>query len=98
MNKLYLNRNKTKTNMALIDCPECGTQVSDKAERCLKCAYPINSNNTNSASDRNTQTRTETNVVVKSNEGCFLQTLNTGCMIVAILIGVIVLVGILSAL
>jgi uncharacterized membrane protein YvbJ len=27
--------------MALINCPECGAQVSSSAETCLKCAYPI---------------------------------------------------------
>jgi len=27
--------------MALIFCPECGTQVSEHAEACSKCAYPI---------------------------------------------------------
>lgn len=27
--------------MTMIKCPECGTEVSDKAEKCLKCAYPI---------------------------------------------------------
>jgi uncharacterized membrane protein YbjE (DUF340 family) len=27
--------------MALIFCPECGTQVSDKAQACIKCAFPI---------------------------------------------------------
>ena len=27
--------------MAIIKCPECGAEVSDKAEQCLKCAYPI---------------------------------------------------------
>ena len=27
--------------MALINCPECGTQVSDKAEKCPNCAFPI---------------------------------------------------------
>jgi hypothetical protein len=27
--------------MALIYCPECGTQVSDQAPACIKCAYPI---------------------------------------------------------
>lgn len=27
--------------MALIECPECTTQVSDKAAACPKCAYPI---------------------------------------------------------
>lgn len=27
--------------MAIIKCPECGAEVSDKAEKCPKCAYPI---------------------------------------------------------
>ena len=27
--------------MALITCPECGKQVSDKAEFCVGCGYPI---------------------------------------------------------
>ena len=27
--------------MGLIECPECNTEVSDKAEACPKCAYPI---------------------------------------------------------
>ncbi len=27
--------------MALIKCPECGTEVSDKAIQCPRCAYPI---------------------------------------------------------
>lgn len=29
--------------MALIKCIECGTEVSDLAEKCPKCAYPISS-------------------------------------------------------
>lgn len=27
--------------MALIFCPSCGTQVSDKAEKCIKCGFEI---------------------------------------------------------
>ena len=27
--------------MALIKCPECGGQVSDKAEVCIHCGYPL---------------------------------------------------------
>jgi uncharacterized membrane protein YvbJ len=27
--------------MAIISCPECGRQVSDKALKCPQCAYPI---------------------------------------------------------
>lgn len=28
--------------MALINCPECGTRVSDTAMSCPSCGYPIN--------------------------------------------------------
>ena len=28
--------------MALITCPECGKEVSDKATACPNCGYPIN--------------------------------------------------------
>ncbi len=27
--------------MALISCPECGKQISDKAAACPNCGYPI---------------------------------------------------------
>ncbi|MDR0839379.1 MAG: zinc ribbon domain-containing protein [Oscillospiraceae bacterium] len=27
--------------MALIKCPECGQEISDRADSCPKCAYPI---------------------------------------------------------
>ncbi len=30
--------------MALIKCPECGVEISDKALTCPKCGYPINAN------------------------------------------------------
>lgn len=29
--------------MALITCPECGNQVSDKASACIHCGYPLSS-------------------------------------------------------
>lgn len=31
--------------MALIKCPECGKEISDKAESCIGCGYVINSKN-----------------------------------------------------
>lgn len=48
--------------MALIFCPECGTQVSDQAKQCNKCGYPIemisnrnyNSNQTNNTFNQST--------------------------------------------
>ena len=33
--------------MALIKCPDCGGQVSDKAPACIHCGYPITSENSN---------------------------------------------------
>ena len=30
--------------MALIKCPECGKEISDKAESCPHCGYPITEN------------------------------------------------------
>jgi len=27
--------------MALIECPECGGKVSDKAPACIHCGYPL---------------------------------------------------------
>ncbi|MCZ8331004.1 MAG: zinc ribbon domain-containing protein [Flavobacterium sp.] len=49
--------------MALINCPECGNQISDQAEKCPNCAYPIN----------------EKKIIVRNSEGFFLQSMNFGC-------------------
>jgi DNA-directed RNA polymerase subunit RPC12/RpoP len=27
--------------MALINCPDCGTQISDAAEACIRCGRPV---------------------------------------------------------
>lgn len=32
--------------MALISCPECGKQISDKAEKCIRCGTPIGQDTT----------------------------------------------------
>lgn len=31
--------------MALINCPECGKEISDKSETCIHCGFPINKKN-----------------------------------------------------
>jgi hypothetical protein len=77
--------------MSLISCPECGTQVSDKAKNCPKCAYPINPE-----VPRQQSFTPAPPIVVKPKEGCFLQTLNVGCMIVAVIVGIIILVVLVS--
>ncbi len=33
--------------MALISCPECSKEISDKATSCPNCGAPISNNNTN---------------------------------------------------
>lgn len=30
--------------MSLIKCPECGKEISDKAEQCIHCGYPLKNN------------------------------------------------------
>ena len=35
--------------MALIKCPECGKEISDKSAQCIHCGYPIQNNKTNKA-------------------------------------------------
>ena len=82
-------RNK---NMALIKCPECGTEVSDKAEKCPKCAFPIKSG-TNTSQVKNDS---KTEIIVRQKEGCFLQTLNFGCALIGLIIIIIVLIAYFS--
>lgn len=50
--------------MAIIKCPECEHQISSKAEFCPNCGYPI----------------IKRKIIVKQNQGCFMQTLNIGCL------------------
>ena len=41
--------------MALINCPECGKQISDKAPVCIHCGYPIQTEQTVSTSISNSK-------------------------------------------
>ena len=68
--------------MALINCPECQKQVSEHSINCPNCGYPIN--------------QLEKKTVVKG-EGCFLQTLNLGCLIFSIIIGLAILFSLVMA-
>lgn len=64
---IYANINK-KT-MALINCPECKKEISNRAEACPSCGFPI----------RNKK------IVVKQSQGIFLRTMNFGCFTVIII-------------
>lgn len=46
--------------MALINCPECGKEVSDKAKACPNCAYPIAKLKESNVVEHNEATETET--------------------------------------
>jgi len=61
--------------MALINCPECGKRISNQAESCPNCGHPINF------------IKYEKN----KREGCFLQTLNVGCLMILIFFAIIVI-------
>lgn len=73
--------------MALIACPECGREVSTAAASCPNCGTPL---------------RGSAPETVVAREGCFLQTLNIGCMgcggIIALFILLAVLGGIFGGL
>jgi len=56
--------------MALVSCPECQKKISDQSSSCPNCGYPLN----------------ESKIIVKPLQGCFMQTLNAGCIIIIIII------------
>lgn len=44
--------------MALIKCPECGREISDKSKHCINCGFPLNEIEENiNSTDRNTNNK-----------------------------------------
>jgi uncharacterized membrane protein YvbJ len=70
--------------MALIQCPECNHQISDRAKNCPNCGHPI-------YHEVKTHTIEKEKIIVKNKEGCFLQTLNAGCMFILVVVGLLFL-------
>ena len=68
--------------MALIKCPECYSEISDKSLNCVKCGFPL--------SKETYQRKSQKSSTEESKEGCFLQTLNCGCVIAFVIIGAII--------
>lgn len=66
--------------MALVNCTECNKEISDKALTCPYCGNPI----------APVQSPVQPKIIVEKSEGCFLQTLNLGCLLVLILMGLAV--------
>jgi len=65
--------------MALIACPECAREISDKAATCPHCGNPMNRAVV-------TAPAPPAPPPAPKGEGCFLQTLNFGCLIVVLII------------
>lgn len=70
--------------MALIKCPECGTQVSSLAESCPKCAYPIAGGGTTQAHGGKIQTVEQTSKPYK------LQQLLSSLLVIGSVVAMIV--------
>lgn len=71
-------------------CPYCAEEILIDAKKCKFCGEYLDENL------RKQNKPPETKVVAK--EGCFLQTLNAGCVFILILIGGIILAGIIISL
>lgn len=52
--------------MALIRCPECGKEISDKAPACIHCGYPLSLLNNEKA--KSTTVEKQSNTEVKSDQ------------------------------
>ena len=69
--------------MALIKCPECGTEVSSSADNCPKCAYPISGGGSTQAHGGKIQT------VEQSSKRYKLQQLLSSLLIIGCIIAII---------
>lgn len=62
--------------MALINCPECATKVSSKADKCPNCAYPLKGYS---------NVKTEGCFMQTLNIGCFLIGLSIALIVLFVL-------------
>ena len=68
--------------MALIECPECGVQVSSIAKNCPKCAYPIGGSSSTPAQNVNVQ------VIEQTSKRYKLQQLVSSLLIIGSIIAI----------
>lgn len=73
--------------MALKPCRECGHNVSTEAAACPNCGVSNPSGGVRGALAANQG----------KSDGCFLQTMNCGCMMIFGFIALVILIGILSS-
>lgn len=72
--------------MALIQCPDCGSQVSSSAAACLKCGYPIAGGGTTQAQGGKVQTVEQTSKRYKLQQ--LLSVLLIGVGVIVVISGV----------
>lgn len=63
--KIIISKYEGGNKMALIICPECNKEISDKAITCPHCGHPMQTNQTDTRNDapiRNTETQTSNTV------------------------------------
>ena len=65
--------------MALVKCPDCGREVSEKAPACPHCGRPIASQPARAKVDGPT-------------EGLFLRSLNCGCVVALVIVVLVMLI------
>ena len=54
--------------MALIKCPECGKEISDKAPACIHCGYPLSLLNNEKAKSPTVEKQNNTEAKAKENQ------------------------------
>lgn len=72
--------------MAIINCPECNKEISNKAQNCPNCGFPVLGGS---------KPQPPPKIIVKKGEGCFLQTLNIGCATIIIIVAFVVISSLL---
>lgn len=76
---------KRRSSMALIKCPECGREISNKAISCPNCGYPIISKEDNFLSSLKIQSNYN-NMISKEKKMKFFRVLAIFCIICWVLL------------
>ena len=71
-------------------CPFCAEEILADARKCKHCGEYLD----DSLKEKNSSKQT----TVVAKEGCFLQTMNAGCMVILVIVIVIVLMFIFGSL